>query len=649
VRRNNKQESAATTLLGYPSYGSQLSAFLLFALLQGACTLKPEELSRAGSLGPVLSAPAQASDINVGPPKVDEFNDQASGTEVPAKGGQLIVQFVSEPDSLNPFTDNSAVNSYIAEYVFSSLLRQNPSTFEWEGNLAERWLQEDTVIKQTGEVLRGKVSFSGPQETGDINLQTASSAGQRISRAAVKEVHAGASFTFYLRPDARFHDGRPVTAADVKFTFDVLKNKYVDAASLQAYYVDVESAEVLDSHTVRITYGKQYWDAISYAGGSNFTILPRHIYDPDNLIEKDPEQFGKHFNEGAHNRKPVGSGPYKFEKWDTGLQVSLARNDDYWDSKRAGHLDRIIFKFISDPVAALQALKNGEIDFLTRARAEQFVVETKDPEFLKRFVKVPYYTPNFSYIGWNMRHPPFDDARVRQAMAYGALDVQDFLEKIRYGLGIRVSAYQYFFGPAYDHSLQPFPFDQNRARELLLDAGWFDRDGDGLRDKNGQPFRFEFLQPSGSDNRLAALLKENLRKLGIDMVVRELEFATLLQNIYDRQFEACVLAWAQDPESDPYQIWHTSQKENRGSNHVGFGDAFTDQLIEQSRMTMDAGKRREIFHQFDRILYEQQPYLFLYTAPDLGMYDKRFRGVRWYKLRPGYDFTEWFIPREGVR
>jgi peptide/nickel transport system substrate-binding protein len=613
-----------------------------------SCSFDPsavEPVTESSSSTAVRPVAARGSGDLSGEVKADEFNDLATGNETPVQGGQVVVQFLSEPDSLNPLTDNSAVNSYITDYIFSTLLRRNPETFEWEPSLAERWIEEDVVVKKDGSKLRGKVSFSGPGETGDIALKTSSGGSLRMASAEVQEVRRGASFTFFMRRNAKFHDGHSVTADDIKFTYDTIRNETVDAPSLRAYYADMESCEILDNYTVRLTYGKQYWEARAFAGG--FPIVPRHIYDPDGLIDKDPQAFGKHFNEGAHNRNPVGSGPYKFERFDTGIQVALRRNDDYWAETRRGYLDRIIIKFISDPVAALQSLKNGDVNFVTRIRAEQFEEETRNPAFEERFAKVEYYTPAFSYVGWNMRRPPFNDPKVRLAMAYGAVNVQEYLDRILYGRGVRVAAYQYVFGPVADPTLNPYPYDPEKAKQLLLETGWYDRDGDGIRDKNGQPFRFEFLQASGGTSRLAPFMKESLRKLGIDMSIRELEWATFLQNIYDRQFDACALSWAMDPESDLYQIWHTSQKENRGSNHVGFGDQETDRLIEESRRTIDDQARRELFRKFDHILYEQQPYLFLYTAPDLGAYDKRYRGVKFYKLRPGYDFTDWFLPAEA--
>ena len=136
---------------------------------------------------------------------------------------------------------------------------------------------------------------------------------------------------------------------------------------------------------------------------------------------------------------------------------------------------------------------------------------------------------------------------------------------------------------------------------------------------------------------------ENLRKLGIKMIVRELEWATFLEHINDRKFDACQLGWATPIESDPYQVWHTSQKDNRGSNHGGFGNKETDRLLETSREMIDAKKRRDLFFKLHAILHREQPYLFLYCTPNFGTYEKRFRAVKLYKIRPGYDLSEWFI------
>ena len=374
----------------------------LLAAVSISCSLEQGGPNGSGAEGGSNRKVAVPGDFEmIGKVAVDEFNDQAAGNEVPRKGGQVVMRFNAEPGSLNLLTNNSVYSQYINDYIYNYLLRRNPETYELEPSLAERWIEEDIVVKTDGEQLRGVVSEPGG-ESGNLTVRT-SSGTINVSRQEVQEVRKGVSFTFYLRRDVRFHDGKPMTAADVKFSFETIKNEYVDAPALRNYYNDLESCEVLDDYTVRLTYSKQYWMARDFAG--EIAVFPRHIYNADGLQEKDPEAFGKRFNESPYNRKPIGTGPYKFERWDTGIQVVVTRNDDYWDVPRRGHLDRIIFKFISDNVAALQALKNGEVHFIERVTAEQFQNETNDTGFLSRFAKAAYYIPNYSFFGWNMRNP----------------------------------------------------------------------------------------------------------------------------------------------------------------------------------------------------------------------------------------------------
>ncbi len=622
---------------------------LSFATLLGGLAACSYDRSSFPS-SPKTSIEKTAAPLNIqviGKVPVDEFNDESAGDEVPVKGGQIVVRFNAEPQTMNNLLANAdAYSQYIGEYVVETLLDRDDETLEWKGSLAERWTEEDVVIKNDGSRERGKSSEPAGEGKGDVLIVTSAGDTLRIPRANVKEIRRAVAFTFFLRKDVRFHDGKPMTADDVKFTFDTILNEAVDAPDQRTYLNEVENYEIVDKYTFRVTYGKQYWYARTVVGAQS--VLPKHLYDADNLQAKDPKAFGKRFNESEYNRKPMGTGPYKFERWDTGQQIVLVRNDDYWNKAHQGHLDRIIYRFITDDVASLQALKNGEVDFVTRRiNHQQFDGELSDPAFLTRFAKVQYYIGGFQWTGWNMRRPPFDDVRVRQAMNYGVLNRPEFKRELMHDRGVIVTGPESALGHDYDHSITPKPYDPEKAKQLLLEAGWYDRDGDGLRDKNGKAFRFEFLLPCCDESyeSRAALMKENLRKLGIEMTVRSLEWATFIQNVNDYAFDACTLRWATNVDGDPYQIWHSSQAVNRGGNYVGLVNANVDRLIELSRREIDDLKRQKIFFEFHRALDELQPYHFLWMEPELGAYDKKYRGVKFYKTRPGYDLTEWFIPK----
>ena len=289
--------------------------YLLAVLLTAgtlACSLESSLRDRSrGDVRRDVTATKKVAAIGdiqaVGKVPVDEFNDLATGKETPSDGGQVVIQFSAEPNSLNVWTDTSAYSSYITGYLYNALLRRDPETYEWEGSLAERWIEEDIVVKKDGTKLRGKVSPGAEAGKGDVALVTSSGESVRLSGSEVQEIRRGVVLTFFLRRDVKFHDGQPLTAADVKFSFETIKNEHVDAPSLRNYYKDLESCEVLDKYTVRMTYAKQYWMARDFAGG--FEVLPKHLYDSDSLQAKDPEAFGKRFNDSPYNRKPIGTGP----------------------------------------------------------------------------------------------------------------------------------------------------------------------------------------------------------------------------------------------------------------------------------------------------------------------------------------------------
>jgi peptide/nickel transport system substrate-binding protein len=335
----------------------------------------------------------------------------------------------------------------------------------------------------------------------------------------------------------------------------------------------------------------------------------------------------------------VGTGPYRLLRWDTGEQIVLERHDGYWGPKP--HLKRIVFKLITDTTVALEVLKQGGLDFMG-LRPMQWSRQTQSQRFQQRFQKFKYYLPSYSYIGWNLRKPLFQDQRVRQAMTM-LLDRDLILQKILFGLGIVVSGPFYVNSPDYNRAVAPYPYDPQAAMERLRAAGWSDHDGDGIVDREGVPFAFEFLISSGSKfaEQLATILQESVKRVGIHMTIRKLEWAVFIQKIQSHDFDACTLGWSLGWEADPYQVWHSSQAE-KGSNFVGFANDEADRLIEEARREFDADKRRAMFRRFHEIIHEVQPYTFLFTTEALVAVDRRFANVEVYPL--GLAPREWWVP-----
>jgi peptide/nickel transport system substrate-binding protein len=389
-----------------------------------------------------------------------------------------------------------------------------------------------------------------------------------------------------------------------------------------------------------------------------FPIMPKHVFDSEGLLDKftfadlrtarpgrdaNIQKFAEAFNKHPSNRLPIGSGPYKVESWDTGHEIRMVRNPDYWGQK--AYLERIVNRIIQDATAALTALKAGEVDIVPRLSGIQYAQQTSGAAFEQQFTKTTYRYPSYAYIGWNAEKPMFKDKRVRQALTM-LVPRQQIIDLIRFGLGTIAAGHFTPDSPDFNPNIKPWPHDPQRAAQLLDEAGWKDSNGDGVRDKDGVPFRFEFIGTAQNQftDQLLPILKEEFRKAGIDMTERRLEFTVQVNSLRDHSFEASSLQWVSDLRSDPYSLWHSTQSKDRGQNYVSFNNPEADRLIEQARMEFDAEKRKQLYWRFQEILHEEQPYTFIYYPQEAAAYHLRFNNVTWLPARPGYDLTEWFVP-----
>jgi peptide/nickel transport system substrate-binding protein len=394
-------------------------------------------------------------------------------------------------------------------------------------------------------------------------------------------------------------------------------------------------------------------------------VLPRHYYDPENLlkdvtladlrkpadqlppgVQKFADAFNKNFS-----RNPMGSGPYIFEDWKTGREIELVRDHNYWGNGKAGidqpYLDRYKYRIINNPDAALVRLKSGSLDYMGLTPI-QHVRGTSSERFTSQFQKYEYFAPNYSYIGWNNNHPIFRDKQVRKAMTHFT-NRKLMVESILFGLGEVVEGPIYFFRPEYDRTLPSYDYDPNRALQLLREAGWSDSDADGVLDKviDGVkvPFRFEIKINSGNPTRksVALTLQDELIRYGIAATVRELDWTIFLADIKNRHFDSVILGWSMSVnEPDAYQVWHSSQAANRGSNHIGYKNARVDQILEEYRREFDPQRRIVLYREFQQILSDEQPYTFLFLGKSVVALERRIHGV---KIFPGgLRSIDWWVP-----
>ncbi len=509
------------------------------------------------------------------------------------EGDWLVWRLNAEPATLNPISSLGSVynvwiaNGYVSKNIFEPLLQYDPDELRLEPLLAESY------------------------EISDDGLEV----------------------IFRLRDDVHFSDGVPITADDVIFTYETIVNPKIDAASLANYYRDVKEAIKISDREVKFIMERAYFKTLEILSFDGIGVLPKHIYQYE-----DPAEFNNRISD------PVGSGPYVFDKWNVGSEVVLRRNENYWGPKPK--LKKIVYRFILNDTAAVQAMRSGDIDFM-RPLPDQFTELSADPEFVKDIECLSYWTPFVGYfwMGWNQDRPFFADRRVRLALTH-IVDRELICSKLlRSPEAMVPTGTFYIHGRQSDKSIKPWPFDPERAKELLDEAGWVDSDGDGLRDKDGVAFRFKYMIASdiALHTQIAKLLKDEAGKVGIEVTPEPYEWSVFSQKLLDRKFDAVNLAWHGVVEEDPYQIWHSSQIGNRGSNYVGFRNAQADGLIENARKTLDEEKRNKLYHRFHRILHEEQPYTFIYTRPEQRFLHKRFQNVKVHGL--GLHKHEWYVPR----
>jgi peptide/nickel transport system substrate-binding protein len=537
----------------------------------------------------------------------------------PVPGDWAIVRFETDADTLNPYTRATAP----ADRVLAG--PNNSNVFE-------------------------SLLYTDPNDYSKVQSRLA------VSRPEISEDHL--TYTFTIRDGVKWHDGTPFTAEDVLFSFKAIMNPFADSAPIRSYLGDLTNVELEGDHKVRMTMRTPYF-LNEIVLGELVLIASKHVFDPQGILDSfkfsdiiSPQnksnaklkEFGEQFNKHPSNRAPVGTGPFKFEKWDAGKEIVIVRNDDYWGQKP--YLNKVVYRIITDNTAALTALKAGEIDFNPRVTPVQYAQQTSGQGFDQQFIKDTLTAPSYYHIAWNEERPFFKDKRVRQALTM-LVDRDQIIQTVYFGLGKRIASPFVLGSPQLDTDIKPLPYDPKRAGELLDQAGWVDHDGDGIRDKGGIPFRFELLGSSSSTptGQLMPILKEAFQKVGIATTEKRIEFTVFTNTTRDHKFDAAITGWSADLIMDPYQIWHSSSIANRGSNYVSFRNAVSDQLLEQARVEFDEEKRKQIYFKWQELIHDQQPYTFLLYSVQPVAYQKRFHNVHFLAVQPGYDLTEWFVPK----
>lgn len=507
-----------------------------------------------------------------------------------APGGTLRQVWSAEPATLSPMIGRDVYAEIVHQEVFEKLVwRDLDPPFEYVPGLAESW--------------------------------TVSNDGRTID--------------FTLFPNARWSDGRAVTADDVVFTFDLVMNEDV-AAPIARRLIRraIVQWQKVDRRTVRFTMREPYFDSVGVCG-NRLWILPKHVY-----AAYSPSQYNE------LSDVCIGSGPWRLQRWRRGRDLELRRNERYWGPKPA--LERMEIRFVSSERHELDLFLSGATDVIgpTPEQWQQFI----DSDELRAVGRgVSYYTPlrGYTWIGFNTRLPMLRDARTRRALTM-ALDRDLMIETLLGGLGRRITGPFHPQSPQYDQSIEPWPYDLDEARRVLADVGWTDTDGDGVLDMDvdgdggREPLALTFLVPSSTLGRqIQRYVREQFERIGVDLSLDAMEWSMYQQRVIAGQFEMIMQRSTGAPELDPFEYWHSAQIDG-GRNYVGFNDERTDALIERARRELDRSTRMELWKQVHQRLHEQQPQIFLWTGPRLMFVNDRVRGVEPHALR--LYSSEWYIP-----
>jgi ABC-type transport system substrate-binding protein len=422
---------------------------------------------------------------------------------------------------------------------------------------------------------------------------------------------------FHLRPHVKFHDGHVFDSSDVRFTYEAI----MDPKNLSprvSDYEPVKSVEALDPLTVRIVYKRLYSPAFGTWG---MGILPEHLLNARALKAeartqgKDPETFS--MRQSRFNRKPVGCGPFTFVEWKSDQFISLNGFEDYWEG--SPNYKRYVMRIIPDLLTQEMEFYAGTLDAYN-VQPHQVKRLKEDPRF-QSFSGTSF---GYSYIGYNMQRPPFDDVRVRKALGM-AIDVKKIIDYVLYSQGENITGPFVKQTDYYDHQIPPLPYDPEGALKLLREAG-FERNEAGWLEKDGKPFQFTLISNSGNDIRKAilAIAQDAWKQIGINVRTDLLEWSVFIQERVDkRDFDALVLGWVMGIDPDLYQIWHSSQTHPYQLNFVSFKNREADDLIIKIRREYDHEKQVAYCHALHKIIAQEQPYTFLYVGKWTAVLDRR--------------------------
>ncbi len=410
----------------------------------------------------------------------------------------------------------------------------------------------------------------------------------------------GMTYTFKLRSGLKWSDGQPLTSDDVKFTYALAQDPaYKEVASprrgdLSKY---IKSIDTPDPQTVVFNMAQVFAPFLSAHG--RYGIMPKHV-----LGTLDP----KAINTAEFNTAPtVVNGAFKFVKWDKGAQVTMARNDGYWQG--APYLDQWIYKVLPDSVAVTNQLKTGEIDIGPIDPGQYDALNG-----VSTITRSEFPVPVFTFYAYQLdpnkpAGPLFQDKAVRQALLY-ALNRQQIVTAVFFGHASVANSVEPPTSWAYKDKPQViYDFDKSKAESMLDAAGWM-KGSDGIRAKGGLKLKFSMITNAGNKQRESMLqvMQQSWKDIGVDATPSLIQFPQLVSQIVSiRTFDMFLVGFnfAEDP--DQSQLWHSRNTAAGGFNGFDFKNDQVDQVLDQAVGTLDKNKRKDLYSQFQDLMSDLTP------------------------------------------
>jgi peptide/nickel transport system substrate-binding protein len=508
------------------------------------------------------------------PAKDGAGKQAADEPEVPEQqryGGTVIVATIGEIPDINPLTSTDHTSDQIEQFVlFTPLIRYNEK-FEPEPYFAERW---------------------------EVNADTS-------------------ELTFHLRRNLFWHDGRKTTAYDVQFAYEMVTNPETGFPNT-AFWTHYGDAAVVDSFTWRVKMRphSDYMDP-----WRTFSPSPRHI-----LEGTPPAQLKNH---PFSTRSPVGNGPFRFVSHTPNQNWVFEANPDF-PAEMGGrpYVDRLVYRIIPEPTTLLTELLNGNIDYYIAVSADQVGQVEQSPS--ARIVSFPDRA--FVMMGWNQRREMFRDVRVRRALTM-ALNRQAIVDAVRRGYGeLGNSTIPPFFWNYDPQAGSDLKYDTATAKRLLREAGWEDRNGDGVvENAAGTPFRFTLITNQGNRERqdITEIVQAQLAQIGIQAQPQILEWGTLLDKINDvqrRDFDAVLIGWVTEFRIDDANLFHCEMRDEP-YQWVSYCNPQTDRLLDTLPTIVDRAAAKPLWQQYQRQIAQDQPYTILYFQRRIEGVHQRLRNV----------------------